>query len=313
VKRHTEIPVLTTTIDEANAITVQTERGQWITKVRYQVRNQLKQSLTFHLPKGAQLWSAFVAGEPVKPMQSGEGLFRIPLAKSQMGGTGQTGFPVELIYYQQQPKFHPLGYRSYAFPVPDAPISRMMWSLYLPDNYRFPWFGGDVEKEMMTTTLLQSVAPVSTVYKKRNEFEGEKNENLLRQLASKIVNGGRARKSNARDEEVSQLADAQAQLAKGLFDSPAVPMQAGVMPVAFALPAQGQLFHFGQIMVIDREPVVSFLYLHQAWITFVWLLLIGCLVYGLSRQRNILLAFGRRLQNVVVSVQWRKMLTRSNP
>src|SRR5258708_38936368 len=97
-----------------------------ITKVHYQVRNQLKQYLSVRLPKDAALWSAFVAGEPVKPTQAQDGSYRIPLAKSQLGDQGQQGFPVELIFYRNVPKFMPVGYRAMALPMPDAPVSRMI-------------------------------------------------------------------------------------------------------------------------------------------------------------------------------------------
>src|SRR4029077_3183974 len=50
VKRHPETPVLTTTVDDANAITVLTARGQLINRIRYTVRNQLKQYLAVKLP-----------------------------------------------------------------------------------------------------------------------------------------------------------------------------------------------------------------------------------------------------------------------
>jgi hypothetical protein len=94
VKRRPETPVLTTTVDDANAVSVITPRGQLITKIRYQVRNQLKQYLALQLPPGAELWSAFVNNEPVKPTRAEDGSYRIPLAKSQLGSSGQQGFPV---------------------------------------------------------------------------------------------------------------------------------------------------------------------------------------------------------------------------
>jgi hypothetical protein len=309
VKRHPETPVLTTTVDDANAITVMTSRGQLITKVRYQVRNQLKQYLEMRLPAGSELWSAFVAGEPVKPTlaphpasspSTGEGRegmdavsYRIPLAKSQLGNQGQTGFPVEIIFYRAVPKFWPVGLRSMALPMPDAPVSRMMWSVYLPEEYRFPYFGGDVEKGEGATAwnALVGDAKVS-----RDEFalaseptdKPHKLKMGLRALADRMMSAKSAVMADA-------VAEKQEEVAASLFQAGAPASTAtGVLPVAFELPASGQLFHFGQVMVVGQDPLLRMVFVHARIIQALWLLVLGGLVFLAYRRRDGILELARQ-------------------
>ena len=67
IERHETIPVLSSTIDSANAVTVLTKDGQWITRVSFQVRNHLKQFLELSLPETAEIWSALSAANPSNP------------------------------------------------------------------------------------------------------------------------------------------------------------------------------------------------------------------------------------------------------
>ncbi len=285
VKRHPETPVLTTTVDDANAMTVLTERGQVITKVRYQVRNQLKQYLAIALPQGAELWSAFVAGEPVKPMKAEDGRYRIPLAKSQLGDQGQSGFPVELIFYRASAKFYPLGYKSMTLPMPDAPVSRMLWSVYLPEKYRFPYFGGDVEKGASARPWNALVA-ANAVYRndapalfERGNRKALKSE--MAELAGRITSSGS-------DSRLEQIVDKQTELASKILQNAApASAVAGVFPVSFDLPASGQLFHFGQVMVVGQAPHLTLGYLHRGFVQAAMALFLGFLFMGIYRFRNL--------------------------
>lgn len=311
VKRHPETPVLTTTVDDANAVTVLTSRGQLITKIRYQVRNQLKQYLEIRLPEDAQLWSAFVAGEPVKPTSPhpspsprGEGTvrgksYRIPLAKSQLGAAGQQGFPVEIIYYRPVPKFLPVGYRAMTLPMPDAPVSRMFWSVYLPEKYRFPYFGGDVEKSAQASTWRALVGGAvvdrdDLVQGPDNAMRERKFKKELKGLAYRM--GLSASKAAVMADEVAQK---QAEVASELFQANApAPTQTGVFPVAFELPASGQLFHFGQIMVVGQDTRLTMGYLHGRILQALWLLVLGWLGVGVTRCRSAIWDFLLKLDPI---------------
>jgi hypothetical protein len=270
VKRHAEVPVLTTTIDEADAVTLMTVRGQAVTRVNYQVRNHLKQYLTLRLPPGAQLWSAFVGGEAVKPTLVEKGVYRIPLAKSQL--QGQAAFPVEVVYYEAAKGFSPLGARAVRFPLPDAPISKVLWSLYLPEKYRFLHFGGDMEKGMLESPIRAAFGGAlfeREDYRARGKKEAFKDELKSLDSALGAANGVPV----AEPAKAGRLEEMEAKT----LTTPAQSMTEGVYPIAFAVPSAGQLFHFGQVMVVDQAPQVSMVYLHVAFLRILCLMIVGIL------------------------------------
>lgn len=309
VQRHPETPVLTTTIDAANAVSVLTSRGQLITKIRYQVRNQLKQYLSLRLPKDAALWSAFVSGQPVKPMLAQDGSFRIPLAKSQMDAQGQQGFPVEIIYYRTQPKFLPMGARAMKLPMPDAPVSRMAWSLYMPEKYRFPYFGGDMEKGAQASAWNAITGSAYMDREELGEKVGNKKENrrLAKDMKSLLGRLSKAKAANMGEAD-EIMAQKQQEVASSLFQANTdVPMSPGIFPVAFELPATGQLFNFGQIMVVGQDPELTFVFFHERILhTLIILILLGIAV-AMYRQRQWLLIQGRAM------AQWLKIPRRLQP
>ncbi|MFH1622182.1 MAG: hypothetical protein ABIA97_03580 [Candidatus Omnitrophota bacterium] len=146
VTRHEELPVLIAAVDVAEYVTLHTEEGKLLTKATYQVRNNVKQYLRFTLPKGATLWSAFVASKPVKPAKDKNGSILVPLQKSQLQGESLTRFPVEIVYLDQGSKMKMMGQMKIDLPRIDIPISEMHWTVYFPSDYSYFKFGGDVKK-----------------------------------------------------------------------------------------------------------------------------------------------------------------------
>jgi hypothetical protein len=294
MQRHPEAPVLTTVIDDANAVTVYSSRGPAMTKIRYQVRNHLKQYLTIALPATAELWSAFVSDQPVKPMRLDDGRFRIPLAKSALETQGDQGFPVEITYYLPKGRFFPLARKTAVFPIPDAPVSRLLWSVYIPERYRPVYFGGDLEKgdtaSGFSPLLGGKVMRVSGL-------RDEKSLNRLRgdvtQLASVAYDEMKSptpvsESTNAR----SGIAYKQIELLDSLNKEKDASHVAGVLPVAFEIPTTGQLFHFAQTMVVDEQPALSFIYVHESLVHLVQFLLVGILIaVGYWRRRELRTAY----------------------
>jgi hypothetical protein len=277
--RHAEVPVLTTTIDDANAMTLMTSRGQAITRVRYQVRNHLKQYLSLKLPAGAELWSAFVSGAPVKPISEGKSTYRIPLAKSQIESAGQQGFPIEVVYYQTSKGWWPVGRHVATFPVPDAPISRLYWSMYLPERYRFIHFGGDLEAGAQAEFLPAVFGAALLDKSDRKDIAEGRHE--LKALEKNMGLAGRSRSRSgivAYDAEMPGSAAKQAAFEEDVLQSRLQQSSVGVFPVAFEVPASGQLFRFGQVMIVDGAPRLSMTYLHVTLVRIISLGLLGLLL-----------------------------------
>lgn len=294
VKRHPEVAVLTTTVDDANAVTLITPRGQMITRIQYQVRNHLKQYLSLQLPEGAQLWSAFVAGTPVKPTQVENRTYRIPLAKSQIDGNGQAGFPVEVVYFLPVPKFGIAGYRQTNFPVPDAPVSRVLWSLYLPERYRFLHFGGDFEKgeraNPISSLLGRAVVEGSGGLMDLQDEEREKD------AAKKVKEDLKSMSFGVRNAALAMGAasepfDKQAALEADMIgQQKPQALETGVFPVDFEVPASGQLFRFGQVMIVGQNPRVTMTFVHVTVIKALGVIFLGLLAGGIYRSRALLIA-----------------------
>jgi autotransporter-associated beta strand protein len=115
-------------------------RGQ----IAYQVSNTIEQFLEIRLPPGAALWTAQVAGEPVKPTRDPANanplLVRIPLVKT---AAGELPYPVVLKYGGRLPPPGNLGQVS--FPLihtVNIHVDLSQARLYLPDTHSWFNFGG---------------------------------------------------------------------------------------------------------------------------------------------------------------------------
>lgn len=117
--------------------------GAYRAKQTFQVDNGTEQFLEIQLPAGAKLWTAVVAGEPVKPQQipgGDERQVRIPIVKT---APGDLDYSVELKYGGRMPA--PGAWGQLKFPLMKATninveLSRVR--LLLPPTHRWFQFGG---------------------------------------------------------------------------------------------------------------------------------------------------------------------------
>ncbi|MFO0868071.1 MAG: hypothetical protein U0935_03915 [Pirellulales bacterium] len=120
--------------------------GTYRGKQTYHVDNGTEQFLEVELPQGAALWTALVAGEPVRPQQlpdgAGPGRVRIPLVKT---ATGDLDYPVVLTYGGQLPEFgawSPVRFPFLKTRNINVELSRVR--LRLPPTHRWLQFGGSL-------------------------------------------------------------------------------------------------------------------------------------------------------------------------
>src|SRR5262249_16461883 len=123
--------------------TLLTPDGKLVSTFSWEVRNNLKQFLADKLPDGATLWSAYVNGEPVKPVRGQDGELRLSLLRSPSDGSA--AFPVEITYVQAGWKPSALGSRQLQAPSVDIPTSQLRWSLFTPDTLALRDFSGTME------------------------------------------------------------------------------------------------------------------------------------------------------------------------
>ena len=141
VKRFEEVSVLQALVDSGRFATVVAEDGQTMTEMVLALRNNGRQHLEMELPAGAQVWSAFVGGQPAQPSRR-EGRILLPVERSAAGS--RATISVEIIYVNTN-KFPGLrGSLDLVSPKFDVPLKNIRWELYLPPNYSYSEFGGSM-------------------------------------------------------------------------------------------------------------------------------------------------------------------------
>jgi len=258
ITKHERIGVVSTVIDAANGVTLFTEDGKLVHRVLYQVRNTSKQFLELQLPDGAQVWSVFVADEPVKPRAS-DGRILIPLNRSRQGASGLVAFDVELIYFQKAIGFGAWGTRSTDFPVPDVIISQMLWSVYLPIGYSYLGFGGSVEPEEVArgirpllTSNRETIGSTAPAPPADGQPRDEREQRL--EKAEAISKRFSANLGLDKDQLVRQM-DNEAQFGQRVqqLQTGEIPSAAGVLPIRIQVPTSGQVYRFAKTLVSDER------------------------------------------------------------
>jgi hypothetical protein len=194
------------------------------------VRNNVKQFLHLVLPKEATLWSVFVAGKPVKPAKDKNGSILIPLEKSQLSGENLAQFPVEIVYLDKVSKMRFLGMFKLRLPQTDIPVSSLSWQVYLPLDYAYLHFGGDVKES-------------------RGEF-GRRRFAVVAKMADVVSQ----QVSRQYQESLSQVVQNEEMLEARVK---------GVLPIKINIPEEGRLYQFSKLLVTEKEsPRLSVWYMY---------------------------------------------------
>jgi hypothetical protein len=263
VKKHEAVPVVSTVIDLASGVTLFTADGKLVHRVVYSVRNTSKQFLEIALPKGAELWSVFVAGEPAKP-RWGEGKVLVPLNRSREGASGLAAFYVELIYYEKAARFGVFGRRGTRFPVPDVIVSQALWSVYLPEGFEYLHFGGSVEKERLASGLRpllgwrrRAAAPAASAPAGAEEMSAELKDKILRE-ADEMKKEFGANLGLAKAQLASQ-AENEVRFSQRVEDAQAgnITVATGILPLRVQIPTSGELYRFARTLISGEEMALS--------------------------------------------------------
>jgi hypothetical protein len=123
VKRYTPQAVLIANVEEARYRTLAAEDGLFLIEAHYAVRNNQRSFLKITLPPGATIWSASVAGRPVRPGVAEERSVLLALEKGRAGEDAPT-FAVRITYLQPSGRWSDGGDVHLALPALDLPVSR---------------------------------------------------------------------------------------------------------------------------------------------------------------------------------------------
>ena len=134
VVRYTPQAVLIANIEEARYRALASEDGRLLVHVRYGVRNNQRSFLKVTMPAGSTVWSAEVAGRPIRPGAAERDAVLLPLEKGRAGVEAPT-FAVDLVYLQRIDAWTDKGHARVELPALDLPVSRTGLELYYSPRF----------------------------------------------------------------------------------------------------------------------------------------------------------------------------------
>lgn len=275
---------LSAIIDYAHGITLFLEEGKLVHQFTFSMRNLWNQFLKLQLSEDMSIWSVYVDGKREKPSKDSDGKILIPLVRSKREGEGGSlrPFDVELIYTEPIKKFTIFGKRKHVFPTLDVLISTLEWNLYLPENYSYIHFSGDLKR--IREKVVRVTGGISLTEK-----------------------GGEVLES----DEV-YLSREEKEISASEVPKPAVPLkkegklyqgEAGLLSVRVNIPVSGKDYLFSKKVVEKGELLhLGFTYMDERITGGLLILLILIILYILIRIRRIIVppivSLGRNLSKL---------------
>jgi hypothetical protein len=158
VARYTPQAVLMANVAEARYNVLITNEGKELVQARYAVRNNQRNFLKITLPTGATLWSASLAGKPVRPGQSPDGSVLLPLEKAH-AGEDSPEFAVEIVYISRGTAWNDKGQFKLTLPSLDLPVSRTGLLVFHPPLFRVTTDTGAFRAETYADPLSAALNP----------------------------------------------------------------------------------------------------------------------------------------------------------
>ncbi len=134
VSRYSPQAVLVANVEEARYDALVGEDGKMLVRARYAVRNNQRTFLAVSLPAQSTLWSASLAGRPVRPGLSSGGGLLLPLQKGRSGEEAPT-FVVELVYLHRANAWSDKGVARLELPAVDLPVARTGLTLHYSPRF----------------------------------------------------------------------------------------------------------------------------------------------------------------------------------
>jgi hypothetical protein len=238
VVRYAQQAVLLANIEEARYQVLISREGKSLIQARYAVRNNQRNFIKITLPAGAVVWSATLAGKPVRPGQSPDGSLLLPLEKAR-GGEDPPAFLVEVLYLGRGPQWEDKGSARIALPALDLPISRTGLLLYYPPVFRMSASPGVFRTETYsppTSEAFNTVPPPSPP-------------------VAAPARGAESDLKQFKDDEATQslLEKFRAKSKEGKV--------AGILPIGISFPAYGpSIFLISELTSENQAPAVDLTY-----------------------------------------------------
>ncbi len=299
ITKYEKEEALTSFIDQAKGITLFMEDGKMVHQVTFTMQNLWDQFLRVNLPEDISIWSVYVNGKREKASRDDDGRVLIPLARSERSPDGALApFDIELIYTEEVDKFNFLGKKKNYFPATDILINKVEWALYLPVNYDYIRFGGNLEPVVLKPLPGVSVSEIEEEILE-NESEAQIMDMEKKELSvegvvvTKEIAAGSASKMPPKSLD-SQIDKIGRQFTTG---------KAGLLSVKVNIPISGVKYSFEKKLVEREEALfLDFTYTNEIIIKALITLLIVILLFILFRKRKIFLPLFRTLDKWIVKL-----------
>ncbi|HXQ73197.1 MAG TPA: carboxypeptidase-like regulatory domain-containing protein [Pyrinomonadaceae bacterium] len=139
-QQFSDADVLSAVAERATVTTLTNVEGRSLTEVTLKIRNHSQPFVKVELPPGAQLFTAEVAGQTVKPVEGTDGI-RVPLLRAGMNASG--AYTVSFVYLSTGTRFGKNGSYDMGLPRLDVPINLLTWEVSLPERLEVKQFGGN--------------------------------------------------------------------------------------------------------------------------------------------------------------------------
>jgi len=145
--------VLSAIAERATITTLTNIEGKALTEVTLRVRNHAQPFVKVELPAGAQLLSAEIEGQRVKPVVGTDGN-RVPLLRAGLNSRG--AYTVSFVYLSSGDRFAKAGSYAMGLPKLDIPVNILTWEISLPDRVEVRQFGGNALAADLFPTAAQN-------------------------------------------------------------------------------------------------------------------------------------------------------------
>ncbi|QDS88019.1 hypothetical protein EC9_22050 [Rosistilla ulvae] len=187
-----EVRTAGASIGKAETVLVVDDAGTYRAAVEYRINNDTEQFLEIELPRDARLWTASVAGEPVKPTlvpgAASQQNVRIPLVKTAEGDTDygvvlKYGGAIDLNGLRSRVEF-PLVHTT------NIHVEISQVRLLLPESHRWYGFDGTMQRvnnegdyrALDLKHLTQQFRMLSSALSSKNEYSKVRAETNLKKL-----------------------------------------------------------------------------------------------------------------------------------
>ena len=155
---------LKASINLADLTTVVHADGRYRTRAAYNIRNFTLQFLELELPPKSRVWSVHVSGQAVRPAKMSRQKRTVTLLPLQKTSAGDFSSKVVVIYSGDLGK--PLGAWTEVRPpapqiVSDVPVSRTLWTVLLPREYKVGLMKGESNLEEVAAAYQQEERKLS--------------------------------------------------------------------------------------------------------------------------------------------------------